>query len=262
MIDERQPTYVTKYRRTSDLILRLIDEQDLGPGDQIPTEPQLAERANVSIITVRRAIGDLVARNILTRQQGRGTFVVRRRLLSSVGRPGPLRAGIGDGRMELHSRVIQFEEAPCPQRASRFLRVEAGRPCWEITRLREAESGPLLIDYALVPVSLAAWLRRSDVEGLASLYEVLESRYGLINVRDEQVLSVMPPLDEERDLLGLDHGANLVVVEGASFTTGDEPFAYFRLLFDAARFSFRIDGERPLLIPMPRELELALHNGG
>src|SRR5207302_949049 len=68
---------MTKYRRTMELILRMIDEQELAPGDRLPTEPELAQLAGVSMITLRRAIGELVARGMLVRRQGRGTFVAR-----------------------------------------------------------------------------------------------------------------------------------------------------------------------------------------
>ena len=244
---------MTKYRRTMDLILRMIDEEGLAPGDRLPAEPELARLGRVSMITVRRAIGELVARGVLTRQQGRGTYLARGRLLSRVAQPGPLRAGIGDGHHNLKSCVIRFERVGCPARAARFLGIATEAPCWEILRLRAAGSGPSLIDHALVPMALAPLLRRSDVEGSASLYDTLESRYGLVDVRDEQVLSVVTPLDEERGLLALGDGARLVAVEGASYTVENEPFAYFRLLFDADRFAFRVDGEQALVVPMPRE---------
>src|SRR5579875_2662544 len=141
-----------------DLILRLIDEEGLRPGDRLPTEPELAQLAGVSMITVRRAIGELVARGLLTRRQGRGTFVAQVRVLSRVAQPGPLRAGIGDGQVELSSRVIRFARIACPPRAAAFLRLAAGAPCWEIVRLRAAGEGPSLIDRALVPVGLAPLL--------------------------------------------------------------------------------------------------------
>ena len=117
-----------------------------------------------------------------------------------------------------------------------------------------AAGTPLLIDRAVVPVALAPGLRQDDLEGYGSLYEILERDYDLVDTRDEQVLSVVTPLDEERDLLHLGDSARLVAVEGASFTAENRPFAYFHLLFDADRFTFRIAGEQALIVPVPRDL--------
>jgi DNA-binding GntR family transcriptional regulator len=249
---------MTKYQRTMDLILRLIDEQGLMPGDRLPTELDLAHMAGVSMITLRRAIGELVARGILLRQQGRGTFVARERIVSRVAQPGPLRAGIGDGDLELTSSVVRFGRVACPDRAAGYLAIVPGSPCWEIVRTRGENGHPLLIDLAIVPIGQAPLLRASDLEGPASLYQTLQEQYGLVDARDEQVLSVVIPLEEERHLLSLGSDSRLVAVEGASFTSENVAFAYFRLLFDAARFAFRIGGERAMLVPVPRdEAELA-----
>jgi DNA-binding GntR family transcriptional regulator len=47
----------------------------LMPGDQIPTEKELAGTYNVSTITARQAILNLVQEGLLRREQGKGTFV-------------------------------------------------------------------------------------------------------------------------------------------------------------------------------------------
>src|SRR6185437_4751880 len=102
---------------------------------------------------------------------------------------------------------------------------------------------------AIVPTTLAPLLSRADLEGQASLYSLLDARYGLQDSRDEQVLSVVMPLNEERALLGLADGGRLVAVEGVSFTPSNLPFAYFRLLFDADRFAEQLDGAHPSIAP-------------
>ena len=247
---------MTKYRRTMDLILRLIDEDGLQPGDRLPPEPALAQITGVSMITLRRAMGELVAQGVLQRVQGKGTFVARGRLLSRVAQPGPLRAGFVDDDVHVTSQVVRFGRIPCPIRAARFLGLQPADQCWEVLRTRSAGTIPSLLDLAIVPMTLAPLLSRADLEGQASLYSLLDARYGLQDSRDEQVLSVVMPLNEERALLGLADGGRLVAVEGVSFTPANLPFAYFRLLFDADRFAFRVDGAQASIVPVPRDSEI------
>jgi DNA-binding LacI/PurR family transcriptional regulator len=65
-------------------------------GDQLPPEPQLAKQYDVSRMTLRRAISGLVAEGFLSAHQGRGTFVVRDRVVTK----GPRTIGLViDGRV-------------------------------------------------------------------------------------------------------------------------------------------------------------------
>ncbi|MEA3346439.1 MAG: GntR family transcriptional regulator [Chloroflexota bacterium] len=68
---ERRPLYEQVRQR----VLEHIAEHDLQPGDSIPTEAELADRYEVSVGTVRRALRQLVDQGILYRQPGRGTFL-------------------------------------------------------------------------------------------------------------------------------------------------------------------------------------------
>jgi DNA-binding LacI/PurR family transcriptional regulator len=68
---ERRPLY----EQVRQQVLDYIAEQDLNPGDIIPTEAELAARHGVSVGTVRRALRQLVEQEILYRQPGRGTFL-------------------------------------------------------------------------------------------------------------------------------------------------------------------------------------------
>lgn len=58
-----------------DQIRTLIIEQHLSIGSKLPTEMELAQQLNVGRGTVREAVKQLVARNVLEIQRGRGTFI-------------------------------------------------------------------------------------------------------------------------------------------------------------------------------------------
>ncbi len=56
-------------------IIDYIKDNQLQPGDKLPTELKMAELLQVGRGTVREAIGSLVSRNVLEVRQGSGTFV-------------------------------------------------------------------------------------------------------------------------------------------------------------------------------------------
>jgi GntR family transcriptional regulator len=66
------PTFSPLYRQIKDFLIRSLEEGEWGPGDSIPSEGELASRFNVSQGTVRKAIDEMAAENLLVRRQGRG----------------------------------------------------------------------------------------------------------------------------------------------------------------------------------------------
>ncbi len=59
----------------SEAIIRHIESGSLREGDRLPSEGELAENHGVSVGTVQKALGQLVHSGLITREQGRGTFV-------------------------------------------------------------------------------------------------------------------------------------------------------------------------------------------
>ena len=67
---------LTKYARVQQGIVNLIAREGISPGGRLPTEKELAHRFEVSVITVRHALSRLADREVVRREQGRGTFVI------------------------------------------------------------------------------------------------------------------------------------------------------------------------------------------
>ena len=66
---------IPMYKQVINIISDQIAGGEFKPGDKIPSELELMQRFGVSRITIRAAIAELVDDGILTRAQGKGTFV-------------------------------------------------------------------------------------------------------------------------------------------------------------------------------------------
>src|ERR1700758_1170599 len=69
------PTFSPLYQQIKGLITQSLESGEWKPGEIIPSEVELAARYKVSQGTVRKAIDELAADNLLVRRQGKGTFV-------------------------------------------------------------------------------------------------------------------------------------------------------------------------------------------
>lgn len=68
---DRRPLYI----RAINVITEKVESGELPVGSQLPPEGELAEMLGISRSTLREALGHLESFGVVTRQQGRGTFV-------------------------------------------------------------------------------------------------------------------------------------------------------------------------------------------
>jgi len=86
------------------------------PGAPIPSEPQLSARLGVSRMTVRQAIGELVAQGLLVRQRGRATRVAMLPVEQSLGRFYAFAYEMDRLGLEHTSRIERVGLVPAAQR--------------------------------------------------------------------------------------------------------------------------------------------------
>ena len=70
---------VPLYQQLADEIRQQIADNALKPGDRMLTEAELSQKFEVSRITVRKAIDQLVEEDYVVRKQGIGTFVAEKK---------------------------------------------------------------------------------------------------------------------------------------------------------------------------------------
>jgi len=230
------------YEKTIAFILQLIDERQLREGAQLPPEAKLALEAGVSLVTVRRALAELATQGIVRREQGRGTFVSRPRVRAETTRMGSLRNGLHlDARSKLKTRVLGCSVRGASAEESEALGLAAGASVWELVRLRLLNGRPLILEVSAIPKLLAPDLgTHFDADPARSLYDLLESSYGLKEAREEQLLVCRAPDAREEQALKLPDFEWVVEVSGVSYTARREPIDHFRMIFAARAFAFRL----------------------
>ncbi len=77
MLGTEQKRRSSLAEQTAHQLVEMIQKNEYKPGEKIPTEMELAEKLNVSRSTVREAVKQLAARNVLVIQRGRGTYVAK-----------------------------------------------------------------------------------------------------------------------------------------------------------------------------------------
>jgi len=228
------------YKQAMALIVRHIEENGLAPGDRLPNESEMAARAGVSMVTIRRALAELAMRGIVRREQGRGTFVALSRVRAQTTRPGSLRNGLTlDARSVLRTELLGVVTRPAENEEAERLNLMQRARVWEIRRLRLLNERPMIYETSVIPLILApdvGDMLRADPS--TSLYDVLSRDYGLEEAREEQTLVCRPPQRPEQQILSLPAQGWIVEISGVSHARDRTPIDRFKMLFDASGFAF------------------------
>ena len=235
---QESPTFSPLYRQIKNLIVQALEAGEWRPGDVIPSETELALRFNVSQGTVRKAIDEMAAENLVIRRQGKGTFVASHNDPRAFFRF--LRLASLNGEF-VPSRSVPLEcwRAKAGQEAARVLGLKLADPIIVVRRLLEFTGKPVVVDEIYLPGNTFAGLTLDVLkEWQGSLYSLFESHFGVRMVRAEERLRAVAADRGAAELLKVTEGTPLLSVERISYTYGDRPVEWRRGLYQTAEHCY------------------------
>ncbi len=228
------PTFSPLYRQIKSLMLHALESAEWRPGQAIPSEQELAVRFGVSQGTVRKAIDEMAAENLLVRKQGKGTYVASHNDPRALFRFLRL---VPEGSDLSHpvSEPLECWRAKAGQEASRVLAIEPGAPIIIVRRLLKFSSKPVVVDEIYLPGEIFQGLSLEVLQGWSgSLYSLFEARFGLRMIRAEERIRAVAADRPTADVLNVKEGVPLLSVERVTYTYGDRPVEWRRGLYSTA----------------------------
>jgi GntR family transcriptional regulator len=233
------PLFQPLYRQIAGLITKSLDSGEWQPGQAIPSELELAARYKVSQGTVRKAIDELAAANLLLRRQGKGTFVATH--AEEHTRFRFLRLVPDDGSAERLSRkFLDCKRMRPSAEVAQALDMPTSQAVLQVRRLLFFRGAPAVLDDIWLPLALFKGLTEqllSAYEG--PLYGLFEKQFGVRMIRAEEQIRAVAAQAEAASLLEVAPGAPLLSVSRVSFTYGDRPVELRRGLYDTAHHHYR-----------------------
>lgn len=230
------------YEQLKDILKQKISIGEFKPDEALPGERQLMDMYDVSRVTVRKTIGEMVSEGLLYRVHGKGTFIshnrIERPLAQLLGVVEELtREGYDTGievidvRNELPKSVISKE-----------LKLTDKETVFAITRLIQADHQPLALDYSYFPQTIGQLLGNIDLSR-DLIYSQLEL-YGYKISYGEQSISAGKASAEEARHLHCTVNSPVLVVKRTTFVEGGLPIDYSVSIYRSDRYQYHVNLKR------------------
>ena len=235
----KQPLY-------DQLVAILVDkiENNLKPGDMLPSERELSDRYGLSRTTVRLALQELEKMGMVYRRHGKGTFVAEpvqqvTNLMQSYSFTDQMRE-LG---REPSTTIFEFSECEADKRLATALGLNIGDKLFVLKRLRSADGIPMMIERTYLPVRQFLSLTRPELES-KPLYQVMEDDYHQTIKVAEEEFSAGVANAKDAHLLGIIEGSAVLSLTRTTFNDRNEIIEYTLSVARADQFRYKVSHVR------------------
>jgi GntR family transcriptional regulator len=242
LIDKNSP--VPYYQQLADLLRHAIDARLIaGEVVRLPSENELAESHGITRATVRHALDTLEREGWIYREKGRGSFAVVRRVEQEATHLVSTSEDMQRRGWSLATRVIGLDRLAAPAHVAHTLEVPLESQVYALCRLRIVNGEPVSLQTSYLPAALCPRLEDNDLS--ASLFRLLETRYGLRLWTAQGVLRARTATTREAQHLALDEHIPVLYVERTTYAASGIPVEYLEAAWRGDRYDVRVTLRRP-----------------
>jgi GntR family transcriptional regulator len=240
--EQATPAFSPLYQQIKVLILQSLQSGEWKPGEAIPSEMDLAARFRVSQGTVRKAIDELAAENLVVRRQGKGTFVATHSEQHVQYRFLKLMPDSGDRDSEgpAQRSVLECKRVRATADVARSLALRSGDPVVQVRRTLSFGGVPTILEDLWLPGNAFKGITADQVAGYhGPTYAMFEVEFGVRMVRAEEKIRAVAADAQQAVLLNVEQASPLLSVERIAYTYNDVPMELRRGLYRTDTHHYR-----------------------
>ena len=234
-------SHIPYYHQLIEIIKQNIKEGVWEPGDQIPSEMEFCDIFGISRTVVRQALRDLEGEDIIVKRKGKGTFVAKPKISEGlIQKLTGFYQDMVERGLEPKTKVLFQQIMPANNKIAEYLDVPMGTDVVEIVRLRSIHDEPIQLVTTYIPLHLAPNLPNIDLSD-RSLYEYLKKEYAVKIFRGKRYIEAVLASEKDAELLEIEEGDPLVMLDSISYTKTGQIVEYFHALHRGDRSRFEVE---------------------
>jgi len=236
-------SYKPIYQQICDLIRIEINSGKLSPGSRVWSEHDIMENFHVSRNTAQKAIETLVNEGIVSRVQGKGSFVTQPKVDYGLQYLASFTEETFGKGLKPTSKVICFNREHPNHKHANNLRISEDDWVHKLERLRFADEYPIAHQISFIPEELCPGLQSYDFSE-QSLYEVFEKDFKHLLSWQKIIVSPIVASDNTAEMFDILPQTPLLLTDSILYLAGGTPIESNRNIYLSERYQFTVLSQR------------------
>ncbi len=224
------------YYQLAKLLEGQIRKGKLTPGEALPTEMEISARFEISRMTVRRAILELVTAGMVFTQQGKGTFVARPKLDNILFELNSFETDVKRNGLSTTTKLIDAQIIRADDRLKEKFEIVGDNIRFLYLRtVMSAENEPLTYEkkylfYSKRKPTLESELKDPSLPGLIAAHS------GQLPVSSKKVLQVAAASEEQASILAIAPNTPVFAIEQTFYDSDQKPLGWSMSIYRGDRY--------------------------
>lgn len=223
-----EKSYKPLYKQLKEKILQDISNQVYKPGDMIPSQNELAKLYDVSRVTVRQALNEMIYSGILSTQKGKGTFVNDLPFNKYTNnRLGGFTESIEKIGYKAYTQVLDVATIEANKNLAAKLKIEIGSPVVYLKRIRLVNNVPMTLENSCLNKSMICGIEftKEFLEN-KSLYKLLKEKANINFSHAEEKINAILCDTETSGLLKISKEEPILLIKRKTYLSDNIPIEY------------------------------------
>lgn len=218
---------MSKYKDIAEDIRKGILDGKYNPNEQLPLEKEMCEYYDVSRITIKKAVDELVDEGLVIKRRGAGTFVKAFDNADVEGFSMSKQfSGFSESNKDkkVESKIIKFEVIHPTDEIAMKLKMTNDDFVYYIIRARYANGEAIVIEYTYMPIGVIPGIKNDVLH--KSVYSYIENTLNLKIKSAHKTIRAIGPNEYDKEYLNIDDTMPILEIEQTGFLDNGQPFEY------------------------------------
>ena len=229
LIIDRNPGAPPLYAQLENILKQKIEQGTYKRGDFLPTEKELMAEYQLSRVTVRQAMTNLV-------QSG---YVVYEKVEEQLERVISFTEEMKKHNITMETTYCEMTLVHPTERVARILKIPVTEQCYCLKRVRNAEGKPMV--YSISYLKKICELPLATEPYMTSLYQYLWNVHGILLESGRDTLEAALPSEEVQRMLEIDAQMPIFIRSRQTFLGDGTVFEYSICYYPGNRYKYTVE---------------------